>query len=65
MKIGQLAESLSQVIAYQRARWGNLAQSIASGKLNDKITPKSDQDELGNAFKKMQQQLNQAISPGQ
>jgi methyl-accepting chemotaxis protein len=59
-EIGQLADSLGMVIAYQRDI-ARLANQVASGELHENAVVKSDQDELGHAFQKMIQQLNHAI----
>ena len=59
-EIGQLASGLSNVIGYQR-EMARIANQIAHGELTETVQVKSDQDELGQAFKEMSFQLNNTI----
>ncbi len=51
-EIGALADAFRQTIGYQQAM-ANAASGIASGNLSVAVRPKSDKDELGNAFVQM------------
>ena len=59
-EIGQLAASLTDVIAYQR-EMARVAKQIARGELGENVQVKSEQDELGQAFRQMSSQLNNVI----
>ncbi|MBI9050224.1 MAG: HAMP domain-containing protein [Anaerolineaceae bacterium] len=59
-EIGQLAASLSKVIAYQR-KMSEVANQIADGKLGISVDAKSEMDVLGLAFHNMIDQLNIVI----
>jgi methyl-accepting chemotaxis protein len=51
-EIGTLAQSFREMIVYMKGMAG-AAEEIAEGDLRSDVTPKSDKDALGNAFKKM------------
>ncbi len=51
-EIGELAQAFQGVVEYQRDMAASMEQ-IGKGDLTVNITPKSDQDAAGNAFKKM------------
>lgn len=60
-EIGVLSQSLSQMIAYLKGM-AKTADEIADGDLRSDVTPKSEKDVLGNAFKKMISGLRNIIS---
>ncbi len=59
-EIGQLQTALSRTIAYLRAM-ADLAEDIANGDLRTDVTPRSERDALGNAFKRMTENLRRTI----
>ncbi len=59
-EIGVMAESFQQIIDYLKTMAG-AANSLAKGDLRVKVTPRSEQDVLGNAFAQMVVNLRQVI----
>jgi len=57
---GVLADSFRQIISYQK-EMTNAAVVISNGDLTSTIRPKSDKDELGNAFKRMIESLRESV----
>ena len=57
---GLLADSIRQIIGYQKDM-SNVANAISAGVLSYDVHPKSDRDELGNAFSKMITGLRETI----
>jgi methyl-accepting chemotaxis protein len=60
-EMGEISRSMHELVEYMQGM-GTLAEMIANNDLSMNISPKSDQDELGNAFKKMVDGLRNAIS---
>ena len=60
-EVGDIAKSFNQVIIYLQ-EMGQAAESIAKNDLSKSITPKSEKDELGNAFVAMIDGLRDAVS---
>jgi len=61
-EMGQLAEMMRQVAAYQKDM-AVAASELAAGNLTASVTPKSEQDTLGNAFAQMIGSLRQLVAP--
>ncbi|MBV5337910.1 MAG: HAMP domain-containing protein, partial [Deltaproteobacteria bacterium] len=59
-EFGILADSMRQMINYQKEMAG-VGKSISNGELTESIQPKSDQDNLGHAFKEMIESLRATI----
>lgn len=60
-EIGELAQSGKNLIAYQTEMVG-AAKKIADGDLTAKVQPRSQDDQFGNAFAKMLQELSDLVS---
>ena len=60
-EMGEISRSMRELVEYMQGM-GTLAEMIANNDLSMNISPKSDQDELGNAFKKMVDGLRFAVS---
>ncbi len=60
-EVGLMSDSFNQLIAslYEMA---NIAEQISNGDLTMEVTPKSDHDDLGNAFKKMVSSLRVTVA---
>ncbi len=59
-EIGQLQTALSRMIAYLRSM-ADLADGISNGDLRAEVAPRSEKDSLGNAFKRMTENLRRTI----
>jgi len=59
-EIGQLQTALGRMIAYLRAM-ADLADGISNGDLRAEVAPRSEKDLLGNAFKRMTENLRRTI----
>jgi methyl-accepting chemotaxis protein len=59
-EVGASARSLTRVITYMK-EMADAAKRIADGDLSVDVTPKSDQDELGQAFAKMIRNLRASV----
>ena len=59
-EIGEVGKALDAVILYLQET-GKAADTIASNDLSVQFTPKSDKDEMGHAFVKMLDSLNQSV----
>ncbi len=59
-EIGQLQTALGRMVAYLRAT-ADLADGISNGDLRADVVPRSEQDALGNAFKRMSENLRRTI----
>ncbi|HZP83522.1 MAG TPA: methyl-accepting chemotaxis protein [Chthonomonadaceae bacterium] len=59
-EVGRLADSLRAMIAYQQ-EMAQTAEAVAAGDLTRRVTPKSGQDTLGNAFAQMVSNLHRLI----
>jgi methyl-accepting chemotaxis protein len=59
-EIGKLATAFNQMITYQQ-EMANVANRLAQGDLTTIITPKGNQDVLGNAFRQMIANLHQLL----
>jgi methyl-accepting chemotaxis protein len=59
-EMGEISRSMRGLVEYMQGM-GTLAEMIADNDLTMNITPKSDQDELGNAFKKMVDGLRSSV----
>jgi methyl-accepting chemotaxis protein len=60
-EVGDIAKSFNQVIIYLQ-EMGQAADTIAKNDLTATVTPKSEKDELGNAFEKMIAGLRDAVT---
>jgi methyl-accepting chemotaxis protein len=60
-EMGEISRSMRGLVEYMQGM-GTLAEMVANNDLSMNIDPKSDQDELGNAFKKMVEGLRFSIS---
>jgi methyl-accepting chemotaxis protein len=60
-EVGDIAKAFDQVILYMQDM-GGAAETIAANDLTVSITPKSEKDELGNAFAKMIDGLRDAVT---
>jgi methyl-accepting chemotaxis protein len=60
-EIGQMAAAFQDMVAYLRSM-SEIAEQIADGNLAVAVTPKSDRDLFGNAFRKMVTKLSGLIS---
>ncbi len=59
-EMGDIANSMKELTDYLQ-EMGNVAERIAANDLSMVINPKSDDDELGNAFKKMVEGLRETV----
>ncbi|MEP7013287.1 MAG: methyl-accepting chemotaxis protein [Acidobacteriota bacterium] len=59
-EIGQLQTALGRMIAYLRSM-ADLADGISNGDLRAEVAPRSEKDSLGNAFKRMTENLRRTI----
>jgi len=59
-EIGEISEAFDQLTSYLQ-EMGQIAQSISQNDLTVSFSPKSEQDELGNAFLHMVESLREAI----
>jgi methyl-accepting chemotaxis protein len=59
-EMGEMAASFTRMIAYLQGM-ADVAQNLAAGDLTQNVTPISDKDVLGNAFKQMVDSLRQVV----
>jgi methyl-accepting chemotaxis protein len=60
-EVGLMSESFNQLIGSLH-EMANIAEEISNGDLTMDVTPKSNQDDLGNAFKKMVTSLRETVT---
>jgi len=60
-EVGLMSDSFNQLIGSLH-EMANIAEEISNGDLTMEVQPKSDRDDLGNAFKKMVKSLRETVS---